>query len=55
MSEPEGTPGGGPAPDVRALHENLVEHYAFHRRLAGSEFHREPDVVWYRSGRPPNF
>jgi len=43
------------ADDVRALHANLIEQYAFHARLTGSEFHREPDVVWYLSGRPVNF
>ncbi len=43
------------APEVRALHQNLIDHYAFHARLVGSEFHRESDVVWYLSGRAVNF
>ena len=41
--------------DVRALHANLIEQYRLHARLTASEFHEEPDVVWYLSGRPVNF
>ena len=43
------------ADDVRSLYGNLIDHYRFHAQLAGSEFHREDDVVWYLSGRPVNF
>jgi predicted GNAT family acetyltransferase len=54
MSEPAGEPDGEHGPDVRALHGNLAEHYAYHGAVPGSEFHREDDVVWFLSGRPVN-